>query len=391
MIPKKRIMLVFGTRPEAIKMAPVISEIAKYPEILDPIVVVTGQHREMLDQVLDIFKIKPDYDLKIMQTSQTLTNITVKVLEGLQAVMLRERPDMVLVQGDTTTTFAASLSAYYHKVSVGHVEAGLRTWQKYSPYPEEINRRLTTSLADLNFAPTAKSVVSLTKENVDKNKIYLTGNTVIDALFDVVDREYDLKKIGIVEDPKKKIILVTTHRRESFGTPLKNICEGIAIVASKHSEVTTVVLPVHKNPLVSGTVHDVLGGLSNVQLIEPLDYEPFIHLMKASYIILTDSGGVQEEAPSLGKPVLVLREVTERPEAVEAGAVRIVGTDINKITTEAEKLLTNKAEYDKMSQAINPYGDGKASERIVGAILHYFGFTDRRPADFIPSLQGKRT
>ena len=384
MIPHRRLMFVFGTRPEAIKMVPVIKEVRKYPDVFKSIVVVTGQHREMLDQVLSIFNLRPDYDLSIMEADQTLSSVTVKVLHGLEEIILRERPDMVLVQGDTNTTFAAALSAYYQKVPVGHIEAGLRTGMKYSPFPEEINRRLTSVIADLHFAPTNRSVESLLREGIARNMIYLTGNTVIDALYEVAGRPYDLRRLNIDVDKKKKMILVTTHRRENFGTPLKNICEAVRQVAHKHAEITTVVLPVHKNPIVASTVHEILGELGNIQLIEPLDYEPFVHLMKEAYLVLTDSGGVQEEAPSLGKPVLVMREVTERPEAVEAGTVRLVGTDINKIVKEAERLITDEKEYKKMSQAVNPYGDGKASERIAGAILHFFGLIDRKPDDFVP-------
>ena len=381
MINQRRVMFVFGTRPEAIKMAPVIKEVEKYPDVLSPLIVVTGQHRQMLDQVLNIFDIKPNYDLGNMQQNQTLTSIVAKSMQGLEEIVLREKPDMVLVQGDTATSFAAGLSAFYHKVPLGHIEAGLRTFDKWRPYPEEINRKLTTSLADLHFAPTKTSVTNLLAERVLASSIFLTGNTVIDALFEVVKREFDLNKLGIKLSPEKKMILVTTHRRENFGAPLENICSAIDRLAKDYQEVE-IVVPVHKNPMVRERVHKRLGQIQNVALIEPLDYEPFVHLMKESYIILSDSGGVQEEAPSLGKPVLVLREKTERPEAVSFGTVKLVGSDENLIFENVRKLLEERPAYDKMSRAVNPYGDGNASGRIVRAILYYFGIVDQRPDEF---------
>jgi UDP-N-acetylglucosamine 2-epimerase (non-hydrolysing) len=383
MTHKKTVLFVFGTRPEAIKMAPVISEAKKHTDLFNPVVVVTGQHREMLDQVLKVFNIKPDYDLMIMEHEQTVSSVVCKCIQGLEDVLIRERPDIMLVQGDTSTTFASSLASFYQHVPLGHVEAGLRTGKKYYPFPEEMNRRLTSAVADIHFAPTQTSVNNLLSEGINKSAIYLTGNTVIDALQQVAKKEFNLKNAGVsVREKGKKLILVTVHRRESFGAPLRNICEAIRKIAIKHRDIATVILPVHKNPMVSGTVHDVLGNAANVQLISPLDYEPFVHLMKMSHLILTDSGGIQEEAPSLGKPVLVLREETERPEAVMANTVKVVGTNTENIVNEVEKLLSSADEYKKMSKALNPYGDGNASKRIISAILHYFGYTDMRPEEF---------
>ena len=390
MIHKKKVLFVFGTRPEAIKMAPLISEARAHSDVFESSIVVTGQHREMLDQVLDMFKIKPDYDLMIMEHEQSLSQTLSRCLSGLEEVMARERPDITLVQGDTTTTFASSLAAFYQHVPLGHIEAGLRTHKKYYPFPEEMNRRLTSAVADIHFAPTKESVENLVSEGINRQTIYLTGNTVIDALLTVSKKNFNLKDAGIpARDRDKKLILVTVHRRENFGMPLRNICEAVKKVALKHREIATVILPVHRNPMVSDTVNEILGSAHNVLLIEPLNYEPFIHLMKHSHLILTDSGGVQEEAPTFGRPVLVLREETERPEAVLAGTVKIIGTETENIVSEVEKLLTDKVEYDKMASAVNPYGDGKASERIIGALLHYFGFIDVRPEEFIPSEVGR--
>ncbi len=383
MIHKKKILFVFGTRPEAVKMAPLIAETKKHLDVFDPIIVVTGQHREMLDQVLKVFDLQPDYDLMIMEKEQTLSSIVSSCLQGLEDIIIREHPDIVLVQGDTSTTFASSLAAFYQHIPIGHVEAGLRTGKKYYPFPEEMNRRLTTAMADIHFAPTQAASKNLTAEGVNKSSIYLTGNTVIDALYMVAKRPYNLRQAKInIRERSKKLILVTVHRRESFGAPLRSICEAVKKIAHKHKEIATVILPVHKNPIVSETVRGILSSSANVQLIDPLDYEPFIHLMKSSYLILTDSGGVQEEAPSLGKPVLVLREETERPEAVMACTVKVVGSNTENIMKEVENLLSNNGEYEKMARSVNPYGDGKASERIVGALLHYFGFIDVRPEEF---------
>jgi len=363
-------------------MAPLILEVDKHPDILQGIIVSTGQHHEMLRQVMHIFDIRPDYDLGIMEESQTLSRIVVKTLQGLENIVLREKPDMLLVQGDTSTAFAAALTAFYNKIPIGHVEAGLRTGDKWKPYPEEINRQLISVVADQHFAPTRTAVSKLLAEGIRKDSIFLTGNTVIDALLDVSKRKYDLIKAGLKIDPDKKLILVTAHRRESFGAPMKEIMSAIARIAKKHEKDVQVIFPAHKNPIVQMAAKETLGDIENVEIIEPMDYEPFVHLMKASYIILTDSGGVQEEAPSLGKPVLVLREKTERPEAIEAGTVKLVGVKEEDVFRETEKLILDKDEYKKMTKAVNPYGDGKASERITQAILHYFGFTDRRPKEF---------
>ncbi|KAF0135122.1 MAG: UDP-N-Acetylglucosamine 2-epimerase [Candidatus Saganbacteria bacterium] len=363
-------------------MAPVILEVEKHPDILQGIIVSTGQHREMLNQVNRIFDIRPDYDLSIMEQSQTLLRITVKTIQGLEGILLREKPDMLLVQGDTTTAFAAGLCAFYNKIPVGHVEAGLRTGDRTRPYPEEINRRLISVAADQHYAPTKRSKDNLLKEAVPEPSIYLTGNTVIDALLKVSQRDFNLKRHGLNLDYNKKIVLVTTHRRESFGGPMKGICSAVGRLAKKYEKEIQVVLPAHKNPMVRDVVNEMLGNISNVEIIEPLDYEPFVHLMKASYIILTDSGGVQEEAPSLGKPVLVLREKTERPEAIEAGTVKLIGVDEEAIFSEAEKLILDQNEYNKMKRSVNPYGDGKAAIRIIQSILYFFGFTDKKAKEF---------
>ncbi|MBI5701027.1 UDP-N-acetylglucosamine 2-epimerase (non-hydrolyzing) [Candidatus Saganbacteria bacterium] len=382
MAQEKRIMFVFGTRPEAIKMAPLILEIRKHKDILSPIIVSTGQHREMLAQVLRIFNINPDYDLSIMQDAQTLSQIVSKTVVGLENIILREKPDMLLVQGDTSTAFAAGLCAFYNKVPVCHVEAGLRTGDKTRPYPEEANRRLISVVADLHFAPTATSVTHLLSEGIPRQTVYCTGNTVIDALLAVAKRKYDIGKLGLNLGPDKKTILVTAHRRESFGHPMRGIFQAIRRLAEKYENEINVVLPVHKNPAVNIAAREILNGVKNIKLIESLDYEPFVHLMKGSYFILTDSGGVQEEAPSLGKPVLVLREKTERPEAIEAGTVKLIGVSEGAVFEESEKLLCDKAVYKSMQKSVNPYGDGHASERTLSAILHYFGFIDERLGEF---------
>jgi UDP-GlcNAc:undecaprenyl-phosphate GlcNAc-1-phosphate transferase len=366
-----KVMTIFGTRPEAIKMAPLVLELKKNKKI-NTVVCVTAQHREMLDQVLEIFKIVPDYDLNIMKDRQTLTHITTGVLEGLYEVMEKEKPDLVLVHGDTTTTFAASLAAFYHKIKVGHVEAGLRTYDKYSPYPEEMNRKLTTQIADLYFCPTVNNKNNLIKESIDERNMYVTGNTVIDALKTTVKNDYVfthpiLSKI----DYNKKIIFMTAHRRENLGEPLKNICTAVKELAKMNPSIE-VIYPVHLNPVVQETAKEILSNIPNVHLIEPLDVVTTHNLINKSTLVLTDSGGIQEEAPSLGKPVLVLRNETERPEAVEAGTVKIVGSNKEAIIENVTKLLTDKVAYEKMSKAANPYGDGKSSERIVDAIIKYF-------------------
>jgi UDP-N-acetylglucosamine 2-epimerase (non-hydrolysing) len=370
----KKLLVVFGTRPEAIKLAPVIHELLKYPKSFLTRVCVTAQHREMLDQVLAIFKIRTHYDLNVMHKGQSLEAVTSKVLLGMKDVLTRERPDMILLQGDTTTVMAAALSAFYAGVPVGHVEAGLRTWDKRSPFPEEINRVIASHLSDLHFAPTKQARKNLLREGIIPGRIIVTGNTVIDALFHVrstVARSTKrFKRLFPGIDFSKRIILVTGHRRENFGEGFLNICRGIRTVARRHPEVE-IVYPVHLNPNVQRPVRAILGQLPNVHLLEPQPYLPFVFLMDASSLILTDSGGVQEEAPSLGKPVLVMRNRTERPEAVKAGTVRLVGTSSRKIVTEIERLLTDRSAYLTMSRAHNPYGDGKSSGRIVRALRTY--------------------
>lgn len=383
---KIKVMTVFGTRPEAIKMAPVILELAKHDEI-KPIITVTAQHREMLDQVLHLFSIKPDYDLNIMAAGQTLFDITDKAMRGLDKVFTKENPDIVLVHGDTTTTFAGALAAYYHEIAVGHVEAGLRTNNKYSPFPEEMNRKLTGALADLHFAPTQTSHENLRKENVSEENIFVTGNTVIDALHMIVNDNYEFtdEMLQNIDYKNRRVILVTTHRRENLGEPMRHVYRAMKQIVSEYSDVE-IIFPVHKNPKVREVVNEELGGLDRVHLIDPLDYEPFTNLMHRSYLILTDSGGIQEEAPSLGKPVLVLRDTTERPEAVRAGTVKLIGTEKARVYNEVKCLLDDKNEYMRMSSACNPYGDGNASERIVKAILYHYGFTDNRPDVFLPEF-----
>lgn len=366
-----KVLAVFGTRPEAIKMAPVVLKLADTPGI-ESAVCVTAQHREMLDQVLDLFGIVPEFDLDLMKTGQDLYDITCSVLAGLKDVLRSYRPDLVLVHGDTTTTFAASLAAYYEQIPVGHVEAGLRTGNIYSPWPEEINRKLTGAITALHFAPTPRSRDNLLAENVAEETIFVTGNTVIDALLGVAER---LKREPQASDcfhslnlPEgKRLVLVTGHRRESFGGGFERICRALARLAERPD--VEIVYPVHLNPNVKGPVEERLGHLANVHLIPPQDYLPFVDLMERAYLILTDSGGVQEEAPSLGKPVLVMRDTTERPEAVEAGTVRIVGTDDDLIVAETCRLLDDDAAYRAMSGAHNPYGDGRAAGRIADAIL----------------------
>lgn len=380
---KIKVMTVFGTRPEAIKMAPIVLELQKHPDTIVPVVAVTAQHREMLDQVLNLFHIKPDHDLNIMAAGQTLFDITTRAMMGLDKVLTEEKPDIVLVHGDTTTTFAGALAAYYHQTAVGHVEAGLRTHNKYSPFPEEMNRRLTGCIADLNFAPTSTSEANLLAENVPPESIFVTGNTVIDALHHTVRDDFDFQEGALkdVDFQNKRIILVTTHRRENLGEPMRHVYKALKQLTEEFDDVE-VVFPVHKNPKVREVVNEELGGLAKVHLIDPLDYEPFANLMHRAHLILTDSGGVQEEAPALGKPVLVLRDTTERPEAVDAGTVKLIGTDRERVYEEAKKLLTDKAEYSRMAESINPYGDGKAAARIIQAILYHYGLADGRPDVF---------
>lgn len=367
-----KVMTVFGTRPEAIKMAPVVLELQKHADRIQTIVAVTAQHRQMLDQVLDLFQITPDYDLDIMSQGQTLYDITTKSLMGLKDVLAKEKPDLVLVHGDTTTTFAGALASYYQQVPVGHVEAGLRTGDIYSPFPEEMNRKLTGAIAAIHFAPTATAKANLLKENVNPSHIYVTGNTVIDALMTTVAGDYDFgDDLKDVDFHNHRVILLTTHRRENLGEPMRHIYKALRRIIEEIPD-TEIVFPVHRNPLVRKVVEEELAGVDRIHLIDPMEYEPFANLMSLSSLVLTDSGGIQEEAPSLGKPVLVLRNTTERPEAVEAGTVRLIGTDKDVVYAETKRLLTDQAAYDAMSNAVNPYGDGKASQRIVQAILHVF-------------------
>ena len=374
---KLKVMSVFGTRPEAIKMAPVVLELGKYPQI-ESLVAVTAQHREMLDQVLNLFDIRPDFDLNIMSEGQTLFDITSRALCGLDKVLTAAKPDVVLVHGDTTTTFAGALAAYYHQIEVGHVEAGLRTQNKFSPYPEEMNRRLTGSLADLHFAPTDTAKKNLLREGVAPEKIFVTGNTVIDALYKTVREDFHFPEFNF---DGKRVILVTTHRRENLGEPMRQVYKALKALVEDFSDVE-IIFPVHKNPRVREVVNEELGGLERVCLIDPLDYEPFANLMNRATLILTDSGGVQEEAPALGKPVLVLRDTTERPEALDAGTVKLIGTNQAKVYGAAKLLLTDEKEYRKMAEARSPYGDGHAAQRIVEALLWHHDFSFDRPEEF---------
>ena len=374
-----KVMTIFGTRPEAIKMAPLVLELNKHPEYFESIVTVTAQHRQMLDQVLSIFEVTPDHDLNIMKERQTLIDVTTRGLEGLDKVMKEVKPDIVLVHGDTTTTFVASLAAYYNQIVIGHVEAGLRTWNKYSPYPEEMNRQLTGVMADLHFSPTSKSANNLIQENKQKEQIFITGNTAIDALKTTVKKEYSheiLRKLG-----DDRLILLTAHRRENLGEPMRNMFRAIKRLVEEHEDVQ-VVYPVHMNPAVREVADEILGHDSRIQLIEPLDVIDFHNFAARAYLILTDSGGVQEEAPSLGVPVLVLRDTTERPEGIEAGTLKLAGTEEETIYSMAKELLTNPTEYNKMAKAANPYGDGEASRRICEAIRFYFKQTDQRPDEY---------
>lgn len=383
---KIKVMTVFGTRPEAIKMAPVVLELKKYPDLITPIVAVTAQHRDMLDQVLNLFNIKPDYDLNIMAQGQTLFDITTKAMNGLNGVLTKEKPDIVLVHGDTTTTFAGALAAYYHETAVGHVEAGLRTYNKYSPFPEEMNRKLTGAIADLHFAPTDTASGNLKAEGTNEEKIFVTGNTVIDALHKTVkdDFKFDDEKLANIDYEHKRIILVTTHRRENLGEPMRHVYKALKDIVNEFDDVE-IVFPVHKNPKVREVVNEELGNVDGVHLIDPLDYEPFANLMHRAFLVLTDSGGIQEEAPSLGKPVLVLRDTTERPEAVKAGTVKLIGTERQRVYEETKYLLTDHDEYERMANTCNPYGDGKASKRIIEAILYHYGLSDKKPDSFIAS------
>lgn len=377
---KIKVMMVFGTRPEAIKMAPLVLKM-KADKRFDEITVVTAQHREMLDQVLDIFKITPDYDFNIMKKNQTLEGITTKVLEDLTTVIKKEKPDIVLVHGDTTTSFAASLASFYQQCPIGHVEAGLRTWHKYSPFPEEMNRQMTDDLVDLYFAPTKLSKENLLKENHKADNIYITGNTAIDALQETVQNDYHHKVLDLIE-PNHKIILVTMHRRENQGEPMRRVFKVMREVVDSHNDVE-IIYPVHMSPKVQKVAHEILGNDSHIHLISPLDVVDFHNLAKRSYFIMTDSGGVQEEAPALNKPVLVLRDTTERPEGVKAGTLKLVGTQVDAVRSAMLELLENQTAYHQMANAKNPYGDGHASERIMDDIAYYFSkHKEKRPADF---------
>ena len=377
-----KVMTIFGTRPEAIKMAPVVKELLKHEEI-ETKVCLTAQHREMLDQVVDLFHLPVDYDLDIMKSGQTLYDITARVLRGLEEVLRKEKPDYVLVHGDTTTTFTAALAAFYQQIKVAHVEAGLRTGNLLSPFPEEANRQLTGVLSHINFAPTETARQNLLRENKKDDSIFVVGNTVIDALLHTVKKDYhfDDPEIESIEE-NKRVILVTTHRRENLGDPMHHVYRALRRLVEAVPD-TEVVFPVHRNPLVREAVSEELEGVPGIHLVEPMEYEPFTNLMARSAIVLTDSGGIQEEAPSLGKPVLVLRNTTERPEAVEAGTVRLVGTDEERIFSTAYGLLTDEKEYRSMAEAVNPYGDGVSSKRIAETLLWVEGLSQEKPSRFI--------
>lgn len=365
-----KIMSVFGTRPEAIKLAPVIKEIQKYRDTLKNVIVVTAQHRQMLDGVLKVFDIVPDYDMDIMRESQGLSEITCAVLKNIEPIYEKENPDMILVQGDTTTVLSASLAAFYKQIPVGHVEAGLRSYKKYQPFPEEINRHLTSVIADIHFAPTNDARTNLIKEGINENVICVTGNTVVDALLDIASKEYKFEN-DLLNNINGRMILITAHRRESFGQQFVNVCNAILSLAERYPEITFV-YPVHLNPNVKDVVYPILGNIQNILLIEPVEYLPFVHLMKKAYMLLTDSGGIQEEAPSLNKPVLILRSVTERPEVVKAGCAKLVGTNTEMIISETVRLLEDSSYYNCMTHIPNPFGDGNAAQRIVSFIINKF-------------------
>ncbi len=387
-ITPKKIAVIFGTRPDTIKLAPVIQELQKHEQCFSLCLITTAQHREMLDDVLAVFNIKPDYDLNVMGLRQSLSALSQNILEKLDYVLAIEQPDMVIVQGDTATTFASALAAFHRKILVVHVEAGLRTGNKMEPYPEEAYRRLTSTLADIHCTPTATATKALTSEGIDKKNILCTGNTVIDALRSTVQPQFEFSNASLAEIVrlKKRIVVVTMHRRENIGEPMLKICKAIRELSRLHHEINFV-FPVHLNPAVRETVFEMLKGIRNIILMEPLNYSDFINLIAVSYAVITDSGGLQEEAPSLGKPVLVLRDVTERPEALRSGTVKLVGTETKNIVKIGHALLSNSKIYRSMSTAVDPYGDGKASERIAGVVLNYFGFIKKRPAGFRPNAR----
>ncbi len=378
-----KVMTVFGTRPEAIKMAPLVKELAAYPEEIASCVVVTAQHREMLDQVLDFFQIQPDHDLNIMKERQSLTGITVRVLQGLEDILKKEKPDIVLVHGDTTTTMAAALAAFYQQIKVGHVEAGLRTGNKYSPYPEEMNRRLTGVTADIHFAPTRESRQNLIREGVADDSIFVTGNTAIDALLAVSqkDEPFSLSILNDLPYDEKKILVVDAHRRENLGAPMEDICRALKELAEGSRELE-IVFSVHRNPAVQETVHSILADTPRIHPVPPMEYVEWARLMKKAWLVVTDSGGLQEEAPALGKPVLLLRDTTERPEAIRAGTVRMVGTRKADIIRAVQELLSDPTHYDTMAKAVNPYGDGQAARRIRQGLLYAFHKTNQAPDEF---------
>lgn len=381
----KKIAVIFGTRPDTIKLAPVILELKKYPQDFKVIAIATAQHRQMLDQVLSVFNIIPDYDLNVMVPKQSLATLTKNTLEKLDAILEKEEPDMVLVQGDTTTTFVGSLAAFYRQIPVGHVEAGLRTNDKANPFPEEINRRLTGCITEMHFAPTETSKKALLKENINKETVFITGNTVIDALDLTVKEDYCFRASIVSEilSNKKKTILLTMHRRENWGEPMRSACNAVKRLAVRYPDINFV-FPVHLNPIVQNVVRETLEGLSNVYLIEPLEYPDFVNLLSRCYLVITDSGGVQEEGPHFGIPILVLRKVTERPEAVKFGTVKLVGLDENRIFNTAKKLIDDESAYKKMASSANPYGDGLASERIAELVKEYFNLSSRKIEEFIP-------
>lgn len=374
-----KVMTIFGTRPEAIKMAPLVLELNKYSEQIESKVCVTAQHRQMLDQVLDVFGINPDYDLNVMKERQTLNEMSVRVLQGLAPVFEEEKPDLILVHGDTSTTFLASYAAFLQQIQIGHVEAGLRTWNKLSPYPEEMNRQLTGVLSDLHFAPTNWSAGNLRNENKPEQSIYITGNTITDVMKFMVKPDYTHPVLAWAEG--KRLILMTAHRREAQGEPHRQIFRAVKRIADEFED-AAIVYPVHPNPAVKEPAHDILGGHPRIRLIDPLDVLDLYNFYPHTHLILTDSGGIQEEAPSFGIPALVLRDTTERPEGIEAGVLELVGTNEEQVYARAKALLTDQAVYERMSKASNPYGDGKVSDRIVKAILYHFGFTSTRPQPF---------